>query len=134
MPSDAEAQHAIVNDREIAANTRNIEYPYPDGAGNSDNLIDRNTGGPGADVTRNSFWGPAGGNIMEFMLEQGYMSVYRTIMKRKNTSRSHRENIFMGQKGSLDIDVVSWGDVVGSLKDCSELFRNFFNPMTAPVL
>ena len=31
-PSDAEAQQVIINDREIAANTRSIEYPYPEGA------------------------------------------------------------------------------------------------------
>ena len=30
--SDAPAQHALVNDREIAANTRSIEFPYPEGA------------------------------------------------------------------------------------------------------
>lgn len=30
--SDAEVQQLLINDREIAANTRTIEYPYPDGA------------------------------------------------------------------------------------------------------
>ena len=30
---DAPALHGLINDPEIAANTRNIEYPYPDGAG-----------------------------------------------------------------------------------------------------
>ncbi len=41
---------------------------------------------------------------MEFLVDQGHMSVYRTMMSRKNTSQSHRENILMSQKGSLDID------------------------------
>jgi len=68
-------------------------------------------------VTPRGFWGSnksginneadrgAGGDDMEFLVSQGHMSVYRTMMKRKNTSQSHRENILMSQKGSLDIDL-----------------------------
>jgi len=67
-------------------------------------------------VTPGGFWGSnksginneadrgAGGDDMQFLLDQGHMSVYRTMMKRKNTSQSHRESILMSQKGSLDID------------------------------
>ena len=67
-------------------------------------------------VTPSGFWGSnksginseadrgAGGDDMQFLLDQGHMSVYRTLMKRKNTSQSHRESILMSQKGSLDID------------------------------
>lgn len=32
FPSDAEVQQILANDREIAANTRTIEFPYPEGA------------------------------------------------------------------------------------------------------
>lgn len=32
LESDAEVQQSLVNDKTIAANTRSIEYPYPDGA------------------------------------------------------------------------------------------------------
>jgi RimJ/RimL family protein N-acetyltransferase len=32
QPSDAPAQHVLINDKEIAANTRSIEFPYPEGA------------------------------------------------------------------------------------------------------
>lgn len=67
-------------------------------------------------VTPKGFWGSnksginneadrgAGGDDMQFLVDQGHMSVYRTMMKRKNTSQSHRESILMSQKGSLDID------------------------------
>jgi len=67
-------------------------------------------------VTPGGFWGSnlsgtgtdnglgAGGDDMQFLVDQGHMSVYRTMMKRKNTSQSHRESILMSQKGSLDID------------------------------
>lgn len=72
----------------------------------------------GGSITQNGFWGRdtvpnnndadnglgAGGDDMQFLLDQGHMSVYRTMMSRKNTSQSHRENILMSQKGSLDVD------------------------------
>lgn len=56
-------------------------------------------------ITPNGFWKNAGGVDMEFMLGKNYMSVYRTVMKRKNPTRSHRESVLMSLKGSLDIDV-----------------------------
>lgn len=67
-------------------------------------------------ITPRGFWGEnksginserdrgAGGEDMEFLVSQGHMSVYRTMMKRKNPSQAHRESILMSQKGSLDID------------------------------
>ncbi|MDH3713820.1 MAG: hypothetical protein OET44_08255, partial [Gammaproteobacteria bacterium] len=93
----------LTNIVDIDANSQN---PYPN------TLVDRANAAPGAGVTANGFWQAAGGDAMEFMVTGSdgvntvapYMSIYRTIMKRKNTSRSHRDNIFMGQKGSLDID------------------------------
>jgi hypothetical protein len=95
----------LTNIVEIDANSQN---PYPT------TLVDRANAVPvSPGVTPNGFWQAAGGNAMEFMVtgDDGngnttapYMSIYRTIMKRKNTSRSHRDNIFMGQKGSLDFE------------------------------
>ena len=55
-------------------------------------------------ITPHGFWSDAGGDDMQFMLDQNYMSVYRTIMKRKDGTRSHRESILMSLKGSLDIE------------------------------
>jgi Protein of unknown function (DUF1501) len=87
---------------DLAGNLTNIEdidansqTPYPD--------IIVNTPGNGG-VTNNALWAAAGGTAMESMLAAGDMSIYRTLMKRKEDSRSHRQSIFMGLKGSLDID------------------------------
>jgi len=57
-------------------------------------------------ITPNGFWRGAGGLDMQFLLNGNgnHMSVYRTLMKRKNGTRSHRESILMSQKGSLDIE------------------------------
>ena len=55
-------------------------------------------------ITPNNFWRGAGGDEMEFLLGESYMNVYRTLMKRKDGTRSHRESILMSLKGSLDIE------------------------------
>ncbi len=68
-------------------------------------------------ITKNGFWrgtpnnnaphldnNGAGGRAMQFMLDNGYMSVYRTLMKRLDGTRSHRESLLQSFKGSLDIE------------------------------
>lgn len=55
-------------------------------------------------VTPNAFWAHAGGIIMEDLLNEGDMTIYRTCNRRKNNTRAHRPSIFSGQKGTLDID------------------------------
>lgn len=73
--------------------------------------------GVNGSITPGGFWGSnsnstinnddnrlgAGGDDMQFLVDQRHMSVYRTMMSRKNTSQSHRVNILISQKGSLDI-------------------------------
>ena len=55
-------------------------------------------------ITGNRFWADAGGLAMEDMLASGDLSVYRTINRRKNNTRAHRQSIFSSQKGTLSID------------------------------
>ena len=55
-------------------------------------------------ITANGFWKEAGGTHMEDMLASGDMTIYRTILKQKSPTRSHRESIFMSHKGTLDIE------------------------------
>ncbi len=58
----------------------------------------------GGEITPNGFWRSSGGSFMEDMLASDHMSVYRTIYKQKNRTRSHRDSIFMSHKGSLDLE------------------------------
>ncbi|GIX22618.1 MAG: hypothetical protein KatS3mg121_1401 [Gammaproteobacteria bacterium] len=55
-------------------------------------------------ITPRGFWRDAGGQAMEFLVNRGYMTVYRTMVKRVNDSRSHRESIFQAQKGTTDVE------------------------------
>ena len=92
---------------ELAGNLTNIQdihdnsqNSYTDAFG-SGILLPQGSGGL---ITPDGFWSGAGGDDMQFLLDQRYMSVYRTIMKRLDGTRSHRESILMSQKGSLDIE------------------------------
>lgn len=96
---------------ELAGNLTNIQdihnnsqNSYTAAFGNRILTFDNDGTGNNGFITRNGFWRGAGGLDMQFLLDQGYMSVYRTMMKRLDGTRSHRENLLMSQKGSLDIE------------------------------
>ncbi len=100
-----------------------------DGAGNT-------SGGANGFITKNGFWrgtertpgqgnvhldiGGAGGRAMQFMLDNGYMSVYRTLFKELDGTRSHRESLLQSFKGSLDIE----GSAGVGTRIAANLFQN----------
>lgn len=72
-------------------------------------------------ITKNGFWrgtpntnnspnnlhldvNGAGGRAMQFMIDNNHMSVYRTLFKELDGTRSHRESLLQSFKGSLDIE------------------------------
>lgn len=97
---------------ELAGNLSNIneinEYSqnkYDQGSTFGNNFLNSSTAAMNAgQVTLNNLWMDAGGSHMENMLFNGDMSLYRTIFKRKSTTQSHRESIFMSHKGSVEIE------------------------------
>ncbi len=93
---------------ELAGNLTNIQELETTSQNSYEDNINgitrfQNDANPGL-ITPNGFWSGAGGDAMEFMINQGYMTVYRTMMKRILDTRSHRQSIFMNQKGNLDTD------------------------------
>jgi len=70
----------------------------------TDNLAANRSRFNDGQITANNFWKEAGGTHMEDMLASGDMAVYRTLLKKKSPTRSHRESIFMSHKGTLDIE------------------------------
>jgi hypothetical protein len=81
----------LTNIEEIAANSQN---PYPAS-------LDPNNGNN--DITANNFWGSAGGDIMEQLLANGEMSVYRTINRIKDDNKGHGRSISQNLVGNLDL-------------------------------
>lgn len=100
---------------ELAGNLTNIddinnhsENAYTTAFGNGI-LNQRNSdtdpfNGGQSQITQHGFWAGAGGTFMEDMVASGDMSVYRTLHRRKNPTRSHREAIFINQKGALNVE------------------------------
>lgn len=95
----------MTNIREINLASQN-PYTAGNGDGFGSTIIENDISGDGSmgQITRSGFWSDAGGREMQFMLDQGMMSVYRTINKVKDPTGSHRESILMSLKGSLDVD------------------------------
>ena len=85
-------------------------------------ILNFDTTGDGTNgfITKNGFWRgqartdagnthldnnrSAGGRAMQFMLDNNHMSVYRTLFKELDGTRSHRESLLQSFKGSLDIE------------------------------
>ena len=89
---------------ELAGNLTNIDQinassqnPYPA-------ELMRSTDQDDGQITRHGFWADAGGRALEDMLQSKDLSVYRTINRRKNNTRAHRDSVFSSLKGSLAID------------------------------
>jgi len=88
----------------IADINLNSQNSYTGAFGDRILTFDDDGTGDNGFITPNGFWRGAGGLDMQFMVDQNHMTVYRTIMKRKDGTRSHRESILMSLKGSLDIE------------------------------
>jgi hypothetical protein len=97
----------LTNIVDIDANSQNS---YATAFGTEILAFDADGTGDNGFITPNGFWRGAGGLDMEFLLNgngtpgDNHMSVYRTLMKTKDGTRSHRESILMSLKGSLDIE------------------------------
>ncbi len=104
----------LTNIDDIEANSQNS---YADAFGSR--ILTRDNDGTADNglITKNGFWrgtpnnnnphldnNGAGGRAMQHMLDTGQMSVYRTLMKRLDGTRSHRESLLQSFKGSLDIE------------------------------
>jgi hypothetical protein len=81
----------LTNIAQINANSQNM-YPSSLDPENPDN-----------DITKNNFWGEAGGDIMEALLADKYMSLYRTINRIKDDSKAHGRSITQNLVGNLDL-------------------------------
>ena len=112
---------------ELSGNLTNIQ-DIEDNSQNSyaaafnNRILSFDTTGDGVNgfITKNGFWRgeartdagnlhldngfSAGGRAMQYMLDKGHMSVYRTLFKELDGTRSHRESLLQSFKGSLDIE------------------------------
>ena len=86
---------------ELAGNLSNIA----DIRANSENAYPAslNPDSPGNDITPNHFWGAAGGQIMESLLDAGHLSIYRTIHRITDDNKGHGRSVAQNLVGGLDV-------------------------------
>ena len=95
----------------------NSQNSYADAFGSRILTFDDTGNADNGFITKNGFWrgtpnnnnshlddNGAGGRAMQYMLDKGHMSVYRTLFKELDGTRSHRESLLQSFKGSLDIE------------------------------
>ncbi len=99
---------------ELAGNLSNIEdihansqNPYPEA------LADR--GRDDAQATPNAMWRGAGGERMETLIAAGAMSLYRTLRRLKEDSKSHGPSVTQNLLGNLDFSAPGMGTRVAEI-------------------
>jgi len=109
----------LTNIADISANSQN-SYPSSLDPNNSSN-----------DITPNQFWGTAGGTLMEEMLADNAMSIYRTINRIKDGSRAHGHCIAQNLVGNLDL---SNSGIATTLAAIMERYAIFGKPVDELLL
>jgi len=122
---------------ELAGNLTNIE----DINANSQNPYPTNMDPADSDsiITPNNFWGGgdngAGGEIMESLIASGDMSIYRTINRLKEDSKTHRTSIFQNLTGHIDAEnTPGIGTTVAAVLSAHNAFGKAPEDMTLPFV
>jgi hypothetical protein len=103
----------LTNITEISANSQN---PYPGSVTNN--------------ITENNFWANAGGTVMEEMLADNQLSIYRTVHRVKDGSRAHGHCVTQNLVGNLDLDNAGMATTLAAL---AEKYA-FFGPKSVDEL
>jgi hypothetical protein len=107
----------MTNITEISANSQN---PYPGGVIN--------------DTTPNNFWGNAGGTLMEQMLDNNELSVYRTVNRIKDASRSHGHCVTQNLVGNLDLSNAGIATTLAAIVNRYDLFGKPVDELLLPFV
>ncbi len=107
----------LTNITEISANSQN-SYP--------DSVI--------TNVTTNHFWSNAGGDIMEQMLTNDKMSIYRTVNRVKDTSRAHGHCVAQNLVGHLNLSNAGIATTLAAIADKYNLFNKPVDELLLPFV
>ncbi len=117
---------------ELAGNLTNIEdinlnsqNPYPS------YLIPGNSGNV---VTKNFFWGNAGGNTMEELISNGNMSIYRTVHRIKDDNKSHPTSIAQNLIGNLDLTKPGYATTLAAILAAYNPFNKDLDQLILPFV
>lgn len=86
------------------------------------------------DRTQNNFWGNAGGAVMEQMLTDGQLSIYRTVHRVKDGSRAHGHCVTQNLVGHLDLDNAGIATTLAALADKYAFFDKPVDELLFPFV
>ena len=112
----------LTNIADISANSQN---PYP---------TSLDPGRATNDITPNHFWGSAGGTVMEQMLADNEMSIYRTIHRIKEDSKAHGRSVTQNLVGNLDLDNAGIATTLAAIADKYMLFDKPVGDLLLPFV
>jgi hypothetical protein len=112
----------LTNIEDIMANSQNRYPTYLDPSDANNNH------------TPNQFWADAGGNIMEELLSDGQMSIYRTVNRIKDNSRAHGPSITQNLVGNLDLFNPGIATTLAAILNTFNPFGKDINELVLPVV
>jgi hypothetical protein len=112
----------LTNIAQINANSQNM---YPSGL-DPDNVDN--------DITTNNFWGQAGGDIMEQLLADKYLSLYRTINRIKDDSKAHGRSVTQNLVGNLDLSSPGIATTLAKILDTYNPYGKGIDEMVLPFV
>ena len=112
----------LTNIADINANSQN-SYPSSLDPANEDN-----------DITSNKFWGSAGGSIMEELLTNSELSIYRTINRLKDDSKAHGRSVSQNLVGNLDLFNAGIGTTLAAILAKYNPFGKEIEELVMPIV
>ncbi|MGD8256181.1 MAG: DUF1501 domain-containing protein [Desulfobacterales bacterium] len=88
----------------------------------------------GSDITQNYFWGQAGGDIMEVLLSNSQMSVYRTANRIKDNTRAHGRSVTQNLVGNLDLLNPGIATTLAAILELYNPFGKDINELVLPFV
>lgn len=94
-------------------------------------------------VTSNGFWGPsnmatgansAGGDIMEYLINSGDMSLYRTMNRIKDNNRGHGRSVAQNQVGNINPSSPGIASTLSAILAANYTFSKDITELLLPVV
>ena len=119
---------------ELAGNLSNIQEINANSQNSYPGALLGDPGDAASEVTANYFWKSAGGSLMETMLANNQMSVYRTIHRRKDDHKGHGRSVAQNLVGQLNTQNPGFATTLSAILSNTNPFGKEINDLVLPVV
>jgi len=85
-------------------------------------------------ITPNSFWGTAGGTVMESLIASKEMSIYRTIHRIKDDNKAHELSVLQNLIGNKTIEGPGIATVLAAIMAANQAFNKPVDQLLLPFV